>query len=212
MDAQRHRSTTTRRWPAAGSTSTRPCPTAARASSSSFAAGPRPARLHAMGRQPRLASAGDRSSRASRQEPRQQEVHRRRATISCARTRTPANFILNAAGNPIPTLGKTGVLTAFYGNPRQVFAVGGRQLLSFHSLSEDGALPLWRRPVFSCAQPLCAGVPADYMGHDPTNRRLRRTALVRPGLFPSSPGQGPNGARTARMERDSGIALHIRPG
>ena len=31
------------------------------------------------------------------------------------------NFILNAAGNPIPTLGKTGVLTAFYGNPRQVF-------------------------------------------------------------------------------------------
>ena len=24
-------------------------------------------------------------------------------------------------GNYIPTLGKTGVLTAFYGNPRQVF-------------------------------------------------------------------------------------------
>jgi iron complex outermembrane receptor protein len=31
------------------------------------------------------------------------------------------NFILNIAGNPIPTLGKTGVLTAYYGNPRQVF-------------------------------------------------------------------------------------------
>ena len=30
-------------------------------------------------------------------------------------------FILNAAGNPIPTLGKTGVLTAYYGNARQVF-------------------------------------------------------------------------------------------
>lgn len=32
-------------------------------------------------------------------------------------------FILNAAGNPIPAggLGQTGVLTAFYGNPRQVF-------------------------------------------------------------------------------------------
>jgi iron complex outermembrane receptor protein len=31
------------------------------------------------------------------------------------------NFILNGAGNPIPALGRTGVLTAFYGNPRQVF-------------------------------------------------------------------------------------------
>ena len=31
------------------------------------------------------------------------------------------DFLLNGAGNPIPTLGKTGVLTAFYGNPRQVF-------------------------------------------------------------------------------------------
>ena len=30
-------------------------------------------------------------------------------------------FILNGAGNPIPALGKEGVLTAFYGNPRQVF-------------------------------------------------------------------------------------------
>ena len=30
-------------------------------------------------------------------------------------------FIVNAAGNPIPTLGKTGVLTAYYGNARQVF-------------------------------------------------------------------------------------------
>jgi len=32
-------------------------------------------------------------------------------------------FILNAAGNPIPAggLGQTGVLTAFYGNPRQLF-------------------------------------------------------------------------------------------
>jgi iron complex outermembrane receptor protein len=30
-------------------------------------------------------------------------------------------FVLNAAGQPIPTLGKTGVLTAYYGNPRQVF-------------------------------------------------------------------------------------------
>jgi len=31
------------------------------------------------------------------------------------------DFILNGAGNPIPTLGKTGILTAYYGNPRQVF-------------------------------------------------------------------------------------------
>ncbi|WP_344700144.1 TonB-dependent receptor [Sphingomonas limnosediminicola] len=31
------------------------------------------------------------------------------------------DFILNGAGNPIPTLGRTGVLTAFYGNPRQIF-------------------------------------------------------------------------------------------
>jgi iron complex outermembrane receptor protein len=30
-------------------------------------------------------------------------------------------FVLNGAGNPVPTLGKEGVLTAFYGNPRQVF-------------------------------------------------------------------------------------------
>ena len=30
-------------------------------------------------------------------------------------------FILNAAGLPTPTLGRTGVLTAYYGNPRQVF-------------------------------------------------------------------------------------------
>lgn len=30
-------------------------------------------------------------------------------------------YILNGAGNPIPTLGKTGVLTGYYGNPRQIF-------------------------------------------------------------------------------------------
>ena len=30
-------------------------------------------------------------------------------------------YILNGAGNPIPTLGKTGILTAYYGNPRQIF-------------------------------------------------------------------------------------------
>jgi iron complex outermembrane receptor protein len=30
-------------------------------------------------------------------------------------------FILNGTGQPIPALGKTGVLTAFYGNPRQIF-------------------------------------------------------------------------------------------
>ena len=30
-------------------------------------------------------------------------------------------FLLNGGGKPIPTLGKEGVLTAFYGNPRQVF-------------------------------------------------------------------------------------------
>jgi len=30
-------------------------------------------------------------------------------------------YILNGAGNPIPTLGKTGVLTAYYGNARQIF-------------------------------------------------------------------------------------------
>jgi iron complex outermembrane recepter protein len=35
------------------------------------------------------------------------------------------NFILNGAGQPIPTLGKTGVLTAYYGNPRQVFLSAG---------------------------------------------------------------------------------------
>ena len=32
--------------------------------------------------------------------------------------------VLNAAGNPIPALGREGVLTAFYGNPRQVFVTG----------------------------------------------------------------------------------------
>ena len=31
-------------------------------------------------------------------------------------------FLRNAAGNLVPTLGTTGVLTAYYGNPRQVFA------------------------------------------------------------------------------------------
>ena len=31
---------------------------------------------------------------------------------------------------------------------------------------------------------------------------------VRPGLFPSSPGQGPNGARTERIGEGSGAALH----
>jgi iron complex outermembrane receptor protein len=30
-------------------------------------------------------------------------------------------YVLNGAGLPIPTLGKTGVLTGYYGNPRQVF-------------------------------------------------------------------------------------------
>jgi iron complex outermembrane recepter protein len=30
-------------------------------------------------------------------------------------------FLLNGAGQPIPALGRTGVLTAFYGNPRQIF-------------------------------------------------------------------------------------------
>jgi iron complex outermembrane receptor protein len=30
-------------------------------------------------------------------------------------------YILNSAGLPIPTLGKTGILTGYYGNPRQVF-------------------------------------------------------------------------------------------
>ena len=30
-------------------------------------------------------------------------------------------YILNGAGNPIPTLGRTGVLTAYYGNARQLF-------------------------------------------------------------------------------------------
>ena len=31
------------------------------------------------------------------------------------------DFLLNADRSPIPTLGRTGVLTAYYGNPRQVF-------------------------------------------------------------------------------------------
>ncbi|MCA3254222.1 MAG: TonB-dependent receptor, partial [Alphaproteobacteria bacterium] len=36
------------------------------------------------------------------------------------------NLIRNpATGNPIPTLGREGVLTAFYGNPRQIFASVG---------------------------------------------------------------------------------------
>ncbi|MCL4674385.1 MAG: TonB-dependent receptor, partial [Sphingomonadaceae bacterium] len=30
--------------------------------------------------------------------------------------------VLNTAGNPSPTLGREGVVTAFYGNPRQVYA------------------------------------------------------------------------------------------
>ena len=34
-------------------------------------------------------------------------------------------FLRNAAGNLVPTLGSTGVLTAYYGNPRQVFATVG---------------------------------------------------------------------------------------
>ena len=35
------------------------------------------------------------------------------------------DFILNGAGNPISTLGREGVLTAYYGNPRQIlFTVG----------------------------------------------------------------------------------------
>lgn len=32
--------------------------------------------------------------------------------------------VRNAAGNPTPTLGREGVVTAFYGNPRQVFLTG----------------------------------------------------------------------------------------
>ena len=31
------------------------------------------------------------------------------------------DFLRNGAGNLVPTLGKEGVLTAYYGNPRQVF-------------------------------------------------------------------------------------------
>ena len=31
------------------------------------------------------------------------------------------DFLTGANGQPIPTLGKTGVLTAYYGNPRQLF-------------------------------------------------------------------------------------------
>ena len=30
-------------------------------------------------------------------------------------------FLLNSAGNPIPTLGTEGTLTAYYGAPRRVF-------------------------------------------------------------------------------------------
>ena len=33
-------------------------------------------------------------------------------------------IINNAAGYPTPSLGKEGTLTAFYGNPRQVFVTG----------------------------------------------------------------------------------------
>jgi iron complex outermembrane receptor protein len=33
--------------------------------------------------------------------------------------------VLNAAGLPTPTLGREGVVTVFYGNPRQVFATFG---------------------------------------------------------------------------------------
>ena len=38
---------------------------------------------------------------------------------------TTGAVIYNAAGNPTPTLGKEGVLTAFYGNPRQVYVTVG---------------------------------------------------------------------------------------
>jgi iron complex outermembrane receptor protein len=31
----------------------------------------------------------------------------------------------NGLGNPIPTLGREGVVTAFYGNPRQIFVTAG---------------------------------------------------------------------------------------
>ena len=34
------------------------------------------------------------------------------------------DFLRNAAGNYIPTLGTEGVLTGYYGNPRQVFVTG----------------------------------------------------------------------------------------
>ena len=35
---------------------------------------------------------------------------------------TTGDFLRDAAGKYIPTLGTEGVLTAYYGNPRQVFA------------------------------------------------------------------------------------------
>ena len=38
---------------------------------------------------------------------------------------TTGAVLINAAGNPTSTLGKEGVLTAFYGNPRQVYATVG---------------------------------------------------------------------------------------
>ena len=37
--------------------------------------------------------------------------------------------------------------------------------------------------------------------------RLWPHGVVRPGLFPSSPGQGPNGARTTRIGEGNGAAL-----
>ena len=49
-----------------------------------------------------------------------------RATTSCRRIRTPAiPAATPVTGNYIPTLGNEGVLTAFYGNPRQVFLTVG---------------------------------------------------------------------------------------
>ena len=38
-----------------------------------------------------------------------------------AQNPTTGGFVVGPTGNPVPTLGTEGVLTAFYGNPRQVF-------------------------------------------------------------------------------------------
>ena len=122
VDAERHARLRHARLRAVVSISTRPCPTAAAASSS---------RLRSPGLdQPGFAlwdanfvwrSTGNRYEFG---------LHAKNITnkkyiiggLQFPRSEPiTGDFLLNGAGQPIPTFGRTGVLTAYYGNPRQVF-------------------------------------------------------------------------------------------